>query len=112
MHAEILSSSLATHICWMENNNADGRLLKVFVCLFLHLESNQVIILWKVSKRNKKYLKPIFLLPLLTYLNFIHTYQPSSFIFSGYRFQMKQISTLVIWCAATSDETGNSTSWA
>ena len=55
MHAEILSSSLATHICWMENNNADGRLLKVFVCLFLHLESNQVIILWKVSKRNKKF---------------------------------------------------------
>ena len=36
-------------------NNPDGDLLKVFfVCLFLYLESNQVIILWKVSKRNKK----------------------------------------------------------
>ena len=35
-------------------NNPDGHLLKVLVCLFLYLESNQVIILWKVSKRNKK----------------------------------------------------------
>ena len=35
-------------------SNPDGRLLKVFVCLFLYLELNQVIILWKVSKRNKK----------------------------------------------------------
>ena len=35
-------------------NNPDGHLLKVLVCLFLYLESNQVIILWKVLKRNKK----------------------------------------------------------
>ena len=35
-------------------NNSDGQLLKVFICLFLYLESNQVIILWKVSKKNKK----------------------------------------------------------
>ena len=35
-------------------NNADGDLLKVFVCLFLYLESSQLIILWKVSKKNKK----------------------------------------------------------
>ena len=53
MYTEILSYSRATHICWMENNT-DGHLLKVLVCLFLYLESNQVIILWKVSKRNKK----------------------------------------------------------
>ena len=35
-------------------NNADGHLFKVFVWLFLYLESNQIIILWKVLKRNKK----------------------------------------------------------
>ena len=35
-------------------DNPDGHLLKVFVCLFLYLQSNQVIILWKVSKKNKK----------------------------------------------------------
>ena len=49
MYTEILSYS----ICWMENN-PDGNLFKVLVCLFLYLESNQVIILWKVSKQNKK----------------------------------------------------------
>ena len=53
MYTEILSYSRATHIYWMENNS-DGHLLKVLVCLFLYLESNQVIILWKVSKRNSK----------------------------------------------------------
>ena len=31
-----------------------ANLLKVLVCLFLYLESNQVIILWKVSKKDKK----------------------------------------------------------
>ena len=35
-------------------NNPDRHLLKAFGCLLLYLESNQVIILWKVSKRNKK----------------------------------------------------------
>ena len=53
MYTEIFSFSRATHISWMENN-PDGHLLKVLVCLFLYLESNQVIILWKVFKRNKK----------------------------------------------------------
>ena len=31
-----------------------GNLLKVLVCLFLYFESNQVILLWKVSKKIKK----------------------------------------------------------
>ena len=31
--------------------NPGGPLLKVLVCLFLYLESNQVIILWRVSKK-------------------------------------------------------------
>ena len=53
MYTEILSYSRATNICWMEKNS-DDHLLKVFVCLFLYLESNQVIILLKVSKRNNK----------------------------------------------------------
>ena len=53
MYTEILSYGRATHIYWMENN-PDGHLLKVLVFLFLYLESNQVIILWKVSKRNRK----------------------------------------------------------
>ena len=35
-------------------NNPDGNLLKILICLFLYLESNQVIILWKVSEKNKK----------------------------------------------------------
>ena len=43
MYKEILSYSRATNICWMEN--PDGQLLKILVCLFLYLESNQVIIL-------------------------------------------------------------------
>ena len=33
-------------------NNPDGHLLKVLVCLSLYLEYNKVIALWKVSKRN------------------------------------------------------------
>ena len=36
------------------DNNPDGYLLKVLVCLLLYLESNQVIILSKVLKRKKK----------------------------------------------------------
>ena len=69
LYTEILSYSRASYICWMENN-PDGHLLKVFVFLFLYLESNQVIILWKVSKRNKKDQKPNFLFSLLTLLEF------------------------------------------
>ena len=49
MYTEILSYSRTTDICWMENN-PDGHLLKFLVCLFLYLESNEVIILWKASK--------------------------------------------------------------
>ena len=41
-------------------NNPHGHLLKVFVCLFLYLESNQVIILGKVSKGIKKIRNLIF----------------------------------------------------
>ena len=52
MNTEILVYSRATQIYLMENN-PDGQLLKV-VYLFLYLESNQVIVLWKVSKRNEK----------------------------------------------------------
>ena len=53
MYTEILSYSGTTHIRWMENN-PDGYLLKVLVCLALYLESNKVFALWKVSKRNKE----------------------------------------------------------
>ena len=53
MYTEILFYSRVTHICWMENN-PDAQLLKALVCLFLYLKSNKVIVLWKVSKRNKK----------------------------------------------------------
>ena len=93
-------------------NNPDGHLLKVLVCLFLYLESNQVIILWKVPKRNKKDYKHNFLLSLLTLLEFYQRLQTFFIIFSSYRFQMKQISTLEIRYVITSVETDNSTSWA
>ena len=53
MYTDILFWSRATHIRWMENN-PDGNLLKVLLCLFLYLESNQVIVLLKVPKRSKK----------------------------------------------------------
>ena len=53
MYTEILSYSRTTHNCWMENN-PDGYLLKILVCLSLYLESNKVVALWKVSKRNKE----------------------------------------------------------
>ena len=39
---------------------SDGQLLKVLIFLFLYLESKQVIILWKVSKRIGKTRKLIF----------------------------------------------------
>ena len=38
MYTEILFYIRATDICWMENN-PDGHLLKVVVCLFLYLKS-------------------------------------------------------------------------
>ena len=98
MYTEILFYSRVTHICWMENN-PDAQLLKVLVCLFLYLKSNKVIVLWKVSKRNKKDQKPIFLLSLLTLLEF-------------YQHLQKQITTLQICCVTKLDETSNSTSWA
>ena len=56
-------------------NNPDGHLLKVLVCLFLYLESNQVIILWKVFKRIKKTRNLIFCFHYWLYLNFINTYK-------------------------------------
>ena len=103
LYTEILSYSRASYICWMENN-PDGHLLKVFVFLLLYLESNQVIILWKVSKRNKKDQKPDFSFPLLTLLEFYLHLQIFFVIFSSYRFQMKQISNLEIQYETTSNE--------
>ena len=50
----------------LNGKNLDDHLLKVLACLLLCLEFNQVIILWKVSKKNKKDWKPNRLLPLLT----------------------------------------------
>ena len=46
MYTETLFYIRATYNCWMENN-PDGHLLKVLICLFLYLEFNQVIVLWK-----------------------------------------------------------------
>ena len=65
-----------------------------------------------MSKRNKKDQKTIFLLSLLTLPEFYLHLQTFSVIFSSYRFQMKQISTLEIQCANTSDEIDSFTSWA
>ena len=93
-------------------NNPNSQLLQVLVCLFLYLESNQAIVLWKVSTRNKKDSKPNLLLSLLNLLEFYQHLQNYFAIFSSYRFQMKQISAVEIRCVTTSDETGNSTSWA
>ena len=70
-----------------------GNLLKVLVCLFLYFESKQVIILWKVSKKNMEDLKPNIFLSLLTLLEFYLHLKTFFAIFSNYRFQMKQIST-------------------
>ena len=52
MYTDILLWSRATHIRWMKNN-PDGN-PEVLLCLFLYLESNQVIILLKVPKGSKK----------------------------------------------------------
>ena len=57
-------------------NNPDGHLLNVLVCLFLYLESNQVIILRKVLKRIKKTRNLIFCCHYWLCLNFINTYKP------------------------------------
>ena len=102
IHAEILFHSRVTHICWMENNPV-GHLLKVLVFLFLLYleESDQVNVLWKMSKRNKKDYKPIFLLSLLILLELYQRLQTFFVIFSSYRFQMKHIGTLAIRCVTT-----------
>ena len=52
MYTDILFWSRATHIRWMKNN--PGGNPEVLLCLFLYLESNQVIILLKVPKGSKK----------------------------------------------------------
>ena len=102
--------SMYTEITFAEwRTTTYGHLLKVLVCLFLYLESNQVIILWKVAKRNKKEQKPNFLLSLLTLLESYQHYQTFFVIFYSYSFQMKQISTLE---TTTSEKTGNFTFWA
>ena len=46
MYTEVFSR--LTLIYWMKKI-PDGYLLKVLVCWFLYLESNEVIILWQVS---------------------------------------------------------------
>ena len=86
----------------MENNPV-GHLLKVLVFLFLLYleESDQVNVLWKMSKRNKKDYKPIFLLSLLILLELYQRLQTFFVIFSSYRFQMKHIGTLEIRCVTT-----------
>ena len=101
-----------SHGCPYFQEQALGNLLKVLVCLFFYFESNQVILLWKVSKKNKKDQKPNILLSLLTLLEFYLHLKTFFVIFSSYRFQMKQISTRKILCATISNETDNSTSWA
>ena len=70
----------------LNGNNLDDHLLKVLACLLLYLEFNQVIILWKVSKRNYKDWKPNLLLSLLTLLEFYLHLQTFFLIFSSYRF--------------------------
>ena len=70
----------------LNGNNLDDHLLKVLACLLLYLEFTQVIILWKVSKRNSKDWKPNLLLPLLTLLEFYLQLQTFFLIFLSYRF--------------------------
>ena len=79
---------LATHIYWMENN-PDGHLLKVLACLLLYLESDQVIILWKVLKRIKKTRYLILFLSSLALLEFYQHLETSFVIFSSYKFDFK-----------------------
>ena len=93
MYTEILFYSRATNICCIENIPY-GHMLKVLAYLLLYLESNQVIILWKVLKRNKKNQKPNFLLSLLTLFKFCLHLKTFFVIFSSYKSQMKQIGTL------------------
>ena len=78
---------LATHICWMENN-PDGHLLKVLVCLFLYLESNQVIVLWKVLKRIKK-TRNLFFTFITGFAWILSTLRNLFVIFSSYKFDFK-----------------------
>ena len=99
-----------SHACPYFLELALGNLLKVLVCLFLYVESSQVTILWKVSKKKKKDQKPNILPSLLTLLEF-YLHLKTFFIFSSYTFQIKQISIHKILCATISNETGNSTSW-
>ena len=47
-------SSGKSHACPYFLEEALGNPFKVLVCLFLYFESNKVILLWKVSKKNKK----------------------------------------------------------
>ena len=101
-----------SHACPYFLEQALGNLLKVLVCLFLYFEPNQVILLWKVSKKNKKVQKPNILLSLLTLLEFCLHLKTLFVIFSSYRFQMKQINTHKILCVTISSETGSFTSWA
>ena len=106
MYAEILIYSSV-----MENN-PDGQLLKVLGSLYLYLELSQVAVLWKVSKRNEKTRNLFFFLSLLTLLDVYQHLQTFFVIFSSYRFQMKQISTLETCCVITSNQTGKFTFWA
>ena len=61
-------SHLLTHICWIENN-PDGYLLKLLVCLFLYLEVESV------QKEQKKLEPWFFCFYYWLYLNFINTYE-------------------------------------
>ena len=64
-----------------------------------------------VESVQKEDYKPNFLLSSLSLLEFYLHLQTFFVIFSSYRFQMKEISTLEIQCTTTSDEAGNSNSW-
>ena len=70
----------------LNGNNFHDHLLKILACLLWCLEFNQVIILWKVSKRNYKDWKPNLLLPLLTLLELYLYLQTFFLIFSSYSF--------------------------
>ena len=70
----------------LNGNNFHDHLLKILACLLWCLEFNQVIILWKVSKRNYNDWKPNLLLALLTLLELYLHLQTFFLIFSSYRF--------------------------
>ena len=103
-------SSRATNNCLMVTCNPNGDLLNVLDCLLLYLESNQVNVLWKLSKNNKTDQQPNFLLSLLNLLELYLHLKKFLVIFSTYRFQTKQISNLEMLSVTTSNETSNSTS--